>query len=136
MLPRRVDDQLVFARVVPTRLLDVDVLPGIERECRRHHMPVIGRGDGQHVDALVLEHSPKVGDGFGRSLLPLGRGRLRFREDVRVHIAEVGDHGIGIGREPLHVHHSASVQSHHGNAQFFCWRPVEGEERTDTSRDS
>ena len=66
MLARCRDNQFVLTRIVTAGLLDIDVLPGIESEYRRRCMPVVGRGDRQNVDALVLKNPSEIGYCFGR----------------------------------------------------------------------
>ena len=62
MLARRCNDQLVLAIVVAARLLDVDVLPCVERENGCRGVPVIRRRNRDCIDALVFEDASEVGD--------------------------------------------------------------------------
>ena len=51
----RLDHPPPFDDVVAARLLDVDVLSRLAREDRRQGVPVVGDGDDQAVDLLVVE---------------------------------------------------------------------------------
>src|SRR5438445_1770921 len=73
-LALRRDEQLAFARVVPARLLHVDVLPGLHREQRSRRVPVVGRCDHERVHVLVLERLTKVAQAFGSLALGAGDG--------------------------------------------------------------
>ena len=59
---RRLDHPASFPDGVRRRLLDVDVLSGLQRPDRRQRMPVIRRGDDDGVDVLVVEHAAHVLD--------------------------------------------------------------------------
>ena len=62
VLPRGLDDPPAFADVVADRLLDVDVLAGLAGPDRRQGVPVVGRGDRDGVDRLVVEQAADVLD--------------------------------------------------------------------------
>jgi hypothetical protein len=47
-------DKLALVWVVPARLLDVHVLARLHRENRGRRVPVVGRGDHDAVDTLVM----------------------------------------------------------------------------------
>ena len=56
-----------FPDVVRYRLLDVDVLAGLHRPDRGQRVPVVGGGDGDRVDLLVVENTRRMSDSiFGR----------------------------------------------------------------------
>ena len=88
---RRFDHQPAFADVVGARFFDIDMLAGFAGEDGGRAVPVVGRGDHDGVDRLVLEHAPHVGD-----LL-----RARARESFGgicgliampfIHIADIGE---------------------------------------------
>jgi len=46
--------------VVAAGLLDIDVLPRLNRPDRHERVPVIGCGDRDHVDILVVKHPANV----------------------------------------------------------------------------
>ena len=71
------------------RLLDVDVLSGVNRIDHHAGMPVIGRGDNHGFYRRVIQQSAVVGMGFGafRSRLQSG-GKIRL-----IHIANGGNVG-------------------------------------------
>ncbi len=107
----RLDDELTLTRVVPGRLLAVDVFPRFQREDGHRDVPVVGRRDRDDIDVLVLECPTKVSDRLRlarcrRELLhPLGHG-------VRVDVAEVRDFGVlHVPAEVLHVDHAAPVHA-------------------------
>ena len=60
VLPGGLDHPPAFAHVVADRLLDVDVLAGLACPDRRQRVPVVGGGDRDGVDRLVVEHAPDV----------------------------------------------------------------------------
>src|SRR5207344_1634196 len=55
VLARGGDDLLAFENVVARRLLAIDVLARLDGPDGGEHVPVIRRGDGDRVDALILE---------------------------------------------------------------------------------
>ena len=134
MLARGCDDQLVLARIVPTRLFEVDVLAGVERENRGRRVPVIRRRHGNRIDALVFQYSAEVGHRLWRRRLQRRRLGERFGEDVGIDVAEVGDGRVGPAREILCVHHAASVQAHDRHRHLLGGRSVENKQRTDAAR--
>jgi hypothetical protein len=77
---------------VGDRLLDVHVLARLAGPNGRQGVPVVGHGDQDAVDVLVVEHAAEVRFGLGRSasdqLDPLG-------EQVLVRIAERGESHVG-----------------------------------------
>ncbi len=61
---RRLDDRRPFLDLQRQRLLDVDVLAGIQRVDGDAGVPVVGRGDQDRVDLLQLEQLAVVGESF------------------------------------------------------------------------
>src|SRR5262249_49752180 len=59
------DDAASFAHVVAHRLFNVHVLAGLHGPNRHQRMPVVGRGGGDDVDRLVVEHLAQVFDVLG-----------------------------------------------------------------------
>ena len=57
---RGVRHQAAFQDGVRGRLLDVDVLAGLERPDGGERVPVVRRGDDDGVDVLVVEHAPEI----------------------------------------------------------------------------
>ena len=53
--------QLAFADVVGARLLDVDVLAGVQRQQRDRRVPMVGRGDRHGVDGRIVKNAAEVG---------------------------------------------------------------------------
>ena len=66
VLARGLDHPPPFDDVVAGRLLDVDVLAGLAGQDGQQRVPVVGRGDRDGVDRLVVEQPPKVFLGPGR----------------------------------------------------------------------
>src|SRR5262249_7974807 len=69
VLAGRFDDPPAFADVVADRLLNVDILAGLQRPDGGQGVPVIGRGDRDDVNVLVFDYPAQV-------LLELGRHAL------------------------------------------------------------
>jgi hypothetical protein len=90
----RTDEQLHLVRIVAGGFLDVHMLPRLEREDRRRCMPVIGCGDHEGVDILVIERASKVTDRLGglRDILP--ELALRLGENGGIDVTQVRDFGI------------------------------------------
>ena len=61
ILAGRLDHLPAFEDVVRCRLLDVHVLAGLAGPDRRQRVPVVGRGERNGVDRLVVEHRAIVG---------------------------------------------------------------------------
>ena len=68
VLSRGLDHAPAFADVVADGLLDIDVLAGLARPDRRQRVPVVGRGDRDGVDRLVVEQAANVLNDLGRGL--------------------------------------------------------------------
>ena len=120
--------QLSLAGVVAARLLDIDVLAGLQRQQRCRRVPVIRRRDHQGVDVVVIEGTTEVTDSLGRTCLMVryrGHGLL---DRPRVDVADVGDLGPGGLREGLRQHVAAAVDAHDGDVDSLARRvlPVEG----------
>ncbi len=86
VLALRVDQQLAFVRVVPARLLDVNMLPRLHREQRGGRVPVVGRRDHQGVHVFVLEGLAKVAEPSGRFTLYAGDGGTALGQHDRIHV--------------------------------------------------
>ena len=59
VLARRLDHPPAFDDVVAGRLLDVDILAGLAGQHGQQRVPVVGRGDRDGVDRLVVEQRRK-----------------------------------------------------------------------------
>ena len=86
----RLDHLAAFPDRVRRRLLDVDVLAGLERPDGRERVPVIRRGDDDGVDLLVFEDAAHVLDESGLVVGDAGQARVvdALRGQVRVDVAE------------------------------------------------
>jgi hypothetical protein len=89
------DDAVVFARGldhlapfpdgVRRGLLDVNILACLAGPDRGERVPVIGRGDGDGVHRLIVEHTAQVG--LGLDLLFAAEVFQSFGEQPLVHVA-------------------------------------------------
>ncbi len=85
------DQQPPLADVVRDRLLDVDVLAGIAGQDRGDRVPMIGRGDHDRIDGLVIQHPPQIGNrSVRRNLKRFSRGGSA----VVIDVADVGDFDV------------------------------------------
>ncbi len=123
------DDAVVFAGgfnaltafedVVAAGFLDVDVFAGLASPDGDEGVPVVGRGNGDGVDAFVFQELADVGVGgdFG--------GVVFFQlvdsaaDDVVVNVAESGDADAGNAAEAFDVGASASVDADNGDSDVF-----------------
>src|SRR5205823_6484922 len=108
----RLDQQLAFARVVPTRLFHVDMLAGLHGEQRRRRVPMVGRGDHERVHVFVLERLAEVAQAFGSFALSAGDGGDALGEHQRIDVAHVGHFGVGRPGEGARQDRAAAVQAH------------------------
>ena len=74
VLARRGEHGLALDHVDADRLLHVDVGPGLDGGDHRQGVPVVGRGDQDDVEVLLLEHLAVVGVGARLLLRGLPRG--------------------------------------------------------------
>ena len=80
---RRGQHGLALDHVHADRLLDIDVGPGLDGGDHRQGVPVVGRGDQDDVEVLLLEHLAIVGVGARGLLRGLARGG---------HLGGIGEH--------------------------------------------
>src|SRR5690348_6290209 len=113
-MSRRLHQQLVLARIVTARLLDVDVLPGVQPQQRHGDVPVIRRRDADRVDALVIEDAAEVALDLRCPRLALG-ALEPLVNDVRIDIADVRDLGVRQPGEVLRVDGATSVDADDGD---------------------
>ncbi len=89
--PGGLDGDPAFMDVVAARFFDVDVLARLAAPDRDQGVPVIGRGDRDRVDRLVLEHPADVLNS-GRRAASLFRDLVEpLLERPRIGIDEIGD---------------------------------------------
>src|SRR2546426_2801583 len=130
------DQQLAFARVVPTWLLHVDVLPRLQREQRGGGVPMVGRRDHERVHVLVLECLAEVAEPFGSVALDAGDGGEALGEHERIDVAHVRHVGVGRPGEAAREHGAASVQAHDRDDDLLIRRTGEAEERRPRGRET
>src|SRR5262249_32796123 len=94
---------------------DVDVLAGLAGPDRRQRVPVVGGGDGQGGDVLVLQYAAHVALDPGLFLLALAQQFQGGRHHVVVGLDQVGDLGVGEGAEAADVVLAAAAQAHDGD---------------------
>src|SRR5207247_9659661 len=91
-------------------------------------LPVVGGGDHERVDGLVVERAPEVAESFYLLALRLAHGGGGFGEDRGIHVAHAGDLGVARLGECLCQHSPAAVQAHHADDDFFAGGAL-GEQR-------
>src|SRR5262249_52284648 len=93
-LAGRLDDPAALAHVVTDRLLDVDVLAGLEGPDGRQGVPVVRSGDRDDVDGLVVHDLAQVLDELGGLSLGFFGGFHGAADDIAVRVADRGDHAV------------------------------------------
>jgi len=106
------DELLAFEDVMRKGLLDVEVLAGLEGPDALDRVLVVGRGDRDGVDFLVLEHLPHVGVAFGARVVLQALG-----DDARVDVAKRDDPHAFDALEFLDVFHAAAAEADDGDAE-------------------
>ena len=112
--------------VVGERLFHVDVLAGLARPYGRQGVPVVGRGDGDRIDLLVVERLAEVGVG-GNALVAILELADLVVENLAVDVAQ--GHDSHAGHLPEVVDELAATtadsarrfdpaESDHGQADF------------------
>ena len=122
VLPGGLDDLAPFPDVVADRLLDVDVLAGLEAPDGQERMGVVRGGDRDRIDRLVLDQLPEVLDVSGLLPLLLLDGLHGLANDVLVHVADRGDLDALERQERLHVVHAPTAHAGHGDAKGVVGR--------------
>src|SRR5439155_24758797 len=117
VVPRGLDDAPAFADVVADRLLDVDVLAGLNGPDGRQRVPVIGRGDADDVDVAVFHDAAQILDElrpltlrpFGSFHGPAGHGGVA--------VANVGDDAVVVAGETIDMIAAAAVDANDGDIE-------------------
>src|SRR4051794_19026222 len=86
---RRSHHLLPFPEIMGKRLFNVNVLAGLTRPDRRERMPMVGQGDHDGIDGLVIHHLAQVGIS-GDLLAAILEWLCLASQMCRVHIAERG----------------------------------------------
>ena len=113
----RLDDPPPFADVVADRLLDVDVFAGLQSPDGRQGVPVIGRGDADDVDGLVVQDAANVLLILGRLALGLLRRRHRSADHCLIAVADRGDDAIVLAGVTGRVVGALAVDADHSHVQ-------------------
>ncbi len=105
-----------FEDVMRARLFDVDILAGLAGPDRSERVPVVGGGQGDGVDGLVLEQLAVVGVG-SRALLGLFLDLLGpFLEHGFVHVAQCRHLGVRKLGIAVDMGAAAAANAHAGHA--------------------
>ena len=115
---RGVDDLPALPDVVRHRLFEIDILARLHGPYRGEGVPVIRRGDGHHVNILVLQQLSDVRVTLDR-LAGVG-ALLRFAvQNGVVHVAQRHEADAGEFAKALDVILAASAKADHGHADIF-----------------
>ena len=106
------DELLAFEDVMRKRLLDVEVLAGLERPDALDGVLVVRGGDGDGVDVLVFEHLSHVGVALGARVVLQALG-----DDLGVDVAEGDDADALDLLELLDVFQTAAAEADDGDAE-------------------
>ena len=112
---RGLDNAPAFADVVADRLLDIDVLAALQTPDGGQGVPVVGGGDGDDVDGLIVHDAAEVlfeARRLALLLLDMLHGR---RDDGAVAIANGGDDAAVFVGEIVHMAHAAPVDTDDGH---------------------
>ncbi len=125
VLLRRSHELAAFINVVGKRLLDINILAGLASPDGSQRMPVVGGGNGDGVNVLVLERFADVLVGPGPFALGFLDGFCAFLEHVGIHVAQrdvfgfilhpedVVDVGAALAVEPDGAHSDAVIGTEH-----------------------
>lgn len=123
------DDAVVFAGgfnaltafedVVAAGFLDVNVFAGLASPDGDEGVPVVGRGNGDGVDAFVFQELADVGVGGDFGGVVFFQLVHSAADDVVVNVAESGDADAGNAAEAFDVGASASVDADNGDSDVF-----------------
>ena len=123
------DDAVVFAGgfnalasfkdVVAAGFLNINVFAGLASPDGDEGMPVVGRGDGDGVDAFVFQKFANVGVGGDLGGLVFFQLVHSAADDVVVNVAESGDADAGNAAEAADMRASASVDANHGDSNVL-----------------
>ena len=96
VLARRVANQLAFVDGLRKRLFDVNVFPRLAGQEGDVGVPMIGGGDNDALDILVVQQVPELLGCAGRLALRFFQVRIDLVEDRLVEIAEGLDLGAAL----------------------------------------
>ncbi len=100
-----------FEDVVTERFLDVNVFACLTSPDRHQAVPMVGGGDGNDVDLLVVQHLSHVLDAIG-GILELTRDELLAAiVKAGVGIDQVGDRNVLLASVPTDMRSSPSLDS-------------------------
>jgi hypothetical protein len=112
---RRIDGHSAFVNVVAARLFNIDILSRLAGPDGHQRMPVIGRGDRDGIEVLVIERLANVGDHRWLISAVFDFGLGPHFEQARVGIDQVGDFYILHLRPLADVRSAAAVDAGHAD---------------------
>ena len=113
------DHPLAFDDVVPVRLLDVHILPGLTRQNGRDRVPVVRSAHHDHIKLRVLDHLAVVAKRF--RLLAFDRldGRNAGVQSIRIDIADHSEIHIRLTSKRLQQETGTSSNTHAADSDSF-----------------
>jgi hypothetical protein len=125
VFPGRFDHFASFPDIMTARLFHICIFTRLAGPDHRKGVPVVGRGDADHVDILIVHHPAQVllqhrffAVSFPELLLP-------FFQYVHVRVAEYCDRHIVLGHQALYMVIAPAFQP-----EDRCIDPVIGPEYT------
>src|SRR5690242_19918784 len=119
VLARSLDDRHTFINQTCQRLLDVDVVSGVERIDGDRGMPVIRDSNENGIETVHGEELAVVNEGLG--IRSFGLGPV---EVLAIYVAERVHLNVGTIQEKLHVVASPIAETDDPEAEFPV-RPIE-----------
>ncbi len=96
----RLDEPFSFARIVAAGLFDVDMLAGVHGQDRRRRVPMIGSGDHNRIERLIVQDTPKVADALWGLFLDFRDGIDRFGDIAHIDITDIRHFHAGQRGQP------------------------------------
>ena len=115
VLPRRFDRLAAFEDVVTARFFDVDVLARLAGPDRHQRVPVVRRGDGDGIEALVLQRLADVLKTLRRVARLLLDLRYASLVEPRIRIDQLRDANVFHSRVRVDVRTAPAVNAGDGD---------------------
>ena len=122
----RLDHPPAFDDIVAGGLLDVNILAGLAGKHSQKRMPVVGRGDRDGVDRLVVEQAAKVFLDLRRLSGRTFDGLHGLGEHRIIDVADRDDLGLRVSGKHLGMIESAVAQTDDGDAHPLAGGCVSG----------